>query len=76
MPKITIDGREVEVDAGATILDAAEKLGIEIPTMCFLRGHEATTSCMVCVVKVTGADALVPACGTPVRDGMQMGLAA
>ena len=47
MPKITIDGREVEVDAGATILDAAEKLGIEIPTMCFLRGHEATTSCMV-----------------------------
>ena len=72
MPKITIDGREVEVDAGATILDAAEKLGIEIPTMCFLRGHEATTSCMVCVVKVTGTDALVPACGTPVRDGMQI----
>ena len=72
MPKIAIDGREVEVDAGATILDAAEKLGIEIPTMCFLRGHEATTSCMVCVVKVAGADAMVPACGTPVRDGMQI----
>ncbi|UCD52810.1 MAG: (2Fe-2S)-binding protein [Phycisphaerales bacterium] len=72
MPKITIDGRDVEVDAGATILDAAEKLGIDIPTMCFLRGHEATTSCMVCVVKVTGADALVPACGTPVGDGMQI----
>lgn len=72
MPKITIDGREVEVDAGATILDAAEKLGIAIPTMCFLRGHEATTSCMVCVVKVAGAAALVPACGTPVRDGMQI----
>jgi len=72
MPKITIDGREVEVDAGATILDAAEKLGIEIPTMCFLRGYEATTSCMVCVVKVAGAEALVPACGTPVRDGMQI----
>ena len=72
MPKITIDGREVEMDAGATILDAAEKLGIEIPTMCFLRGHEATTSCMVCVVKVVGANGLVPACGTPVRDGMQI----
>ena len=70
MPKITIDGREVEVDAGATILAAAEKLGITIPTMCFLRGHEPTTSCMVCVVKVTGSGALVPACGTPVRDGM------
>lgn len=72
MPRMTIDGREVEVDAGATVLDAAEKLGIEIPTMCYLRGHEATTSCMVCVVKVVGANGLVPACGTPVRDGMQI----
>ena len=72
MPQITIDGREVQVDAGATILDAAEKLGIKIPTMCHLRGHEATTSCMVCVVKVEGAASFVPACGTPVRDGMQV----
>jgi len=72
MPKITIDGREVQVDAGATVLDAAEKLGIEIPTMCYLRGHEATTSCMVCVVKVAGSNGLVPACGTPVRDGMEV----
>jgi ferredoxin len=72
MPKITIDGREVEVSAGATILDAAEKLGISIPTMCHLRGHEATTSCMVCVVKVAGANGLVPACGAIVRDGMQV----
>ncbi|MBN2128374.1 MAG: (2Fe-2S)-binding protein [Sedimentisphaerales bacterium] len=70
MPKITIDGRDIEVDAEATILDAAERLGIEIPTMCYLRGHEPTTSCMVCVVKVAGAGSLVPACGTPVRDGM------
>lgn len=72
MPKPTIDGREVEVGPGATILDAAGKLGIEIPTMCHLRGHEATTSCMVCVVKVVGSPGLSPACGTPVRDGMQI----
>ncbi|MEN6574877.1 MAG: 2Fe-2S iron-sulfur cluster-binding protein [Phycisphaerales bacterium] len=72
MPKITIDGREVQVDAGATILDAAEKLGISIPTMCHLHGHEATTSCMVCVVKVAGVNGLVPACGASVRDGMQV----
>jgi ferredoxin len=72
MPKITIDGREVEVDAGATILSAAEKLGISIPTMCCLRGREATTSCMVCVVKVVGVNGLVPACGAIVRDGMQV----
>ncbi len=72
MPKIMIDNREVEVQAGATILDAAQKLGISIPTMCFLRGHEATTSCMVCVVKLAGANGLVPACGTLVRDGMRV----
>jgi ferredoxin len=72
MPRITIDGREVQVDAGTTILDAAGKLGIVIPTMCHLRGHEATTSCMVCVVKVAGVNGLVPACGTLVRDGMQV----
>lgn len=72
MPKITIDGREIEVDAGATILEAAERLGIEIPTMCFLRDREATTSCMVCVVKVAGATGLLPACGTIVQEGMQV----
>ena len=72
MPKITIDGRQVQVDAGATILDAAEKLGIAIPTMCHLRGYEAKTSCMVCVVKVAGANGLVPACGTLVCDGMEV----
>ncbi len=72
MPKITIDGREVEVSAGETILDAAEKFGISIPTMCHLRGHEAATSCMVCVVKVAGVNGLVPACGALVRDGMQV----
>jgi ferredoxin len=72
MPKITIDNREVEVEAGTTILDAAQKLGIAIPTMCFLRGHEATTSCMVCVVKLAGANGLVPACGTVAREGMRV----
>ncbi len=72
MPRVTIDGREVEAEAGATILDAAAKLGVSIPTMCHLRGHEATTSCMVCVVKVAGAGGLVPACGTTVRDGMRV----
>jgi ferredoxin len=72
MPKVIIDNREVEVQAGATILDAAQKLGISIPTMCYLRGHEAATSCMVCVVKLAGANGLVPACGTIVRDGMRV----
>jgi ferredoxin len=72
MPKLTIDDREVAVDDGATILDAAKKLGIEIPTMCFLEGYEPATSCMVCIVKVDGLDGLVPACATIARDGMRV----
>ena len=72
MPKLFIDNREVEVDKGATILDAADKLGIEIPTMCFLKDYKPSTSCMVCVVKVNGLDNLVPACGTVVKDDMRV----
>jgi len=72
MPKLFIDNREVEVDNDATILDAAGKLGIEIPTMCFLKDYKPSTSCMVCVVKVNGLDNLVPACGTVAKDGMRV----
>ncbi|MHC4086184.1 MAG: 2Fe-2S iron-sulfur cluster-binding protein [Planctomycetota bacterium] len=72
MPKLTIDNHQVEVNDGATILDAADKLGIEIPTMCFLKGYKASTSCMLCVVKVNGSDKLLPACGTIAQNGMKV----
>jgi NADPH-dependent glutamate synthase beta subunit-like oxidoreductase len=72
MPKLKIDNREVEVADGATIFQAAEKLGIEIPTMCFLKGYKPSTSCMACVVKVDGSDNLVPACGAIAKDGMRV----
>ena len=72
MPRIVIDSLEVEVDAGGTILDAAAKLGIEIPSMCFLRECEPSTSCMVCVVKLLNHNSVVPACATVVEDGMQI----
>ena len=72
MPKLFIDNREVEVNDGATILDAAGKLGIEIPTICFKKGYQPSTSCMVCVVKVEGLDSFVPACGTVVAEGMRV----
>ena len=72
MPKLIIDSREVVVQDGSTILDAAEKLGIKIPTMCFLAGYKASTSCMVCVVKVEHLLLLVPACGTMAKEGMKV----
>ena len=70
--RVKIDNREIEVAAGSTILDAAEKLGIEIPTMCFMKGCEALTSCMVCLVEVAGREDFLPACGTIVEDGMSI----
>jgi ferredoxin len=70
MPLLTIDNQKVEVNDGATILDAANKLGIHIPTMCFFDGYEPSTSCMVCIVKVEGMANFVPACATIAQQGM------
>lgn len=70
MPKLAIDGKTVEVEPGATILLAARKLGMEIPTLCYAQGREPLTSCLVCVVKLEGTDGLVPACATKAQDGM------
>ncbi len=70
MPTLCIDDRQVEVPEGATILDAARKLGIEIPTLCFREGCEPSTSCMVCVVKVKNPDRFVASCGARAGEGM------
>ena len=72
MPKITIDGHEVEVPPGATILDAARKLGIDVPALCFLEGYAPSTSCLACTVKLLGSNRLVPSCATQAVDGMQI----
>ena len=68
MFSLTIDNREIEVEEGSTILHAARKLGISIPTLCFRDGCDPSTSCMVCVVKAN--DRIVPSCATVARDGM------
>ncbi len=70
MPKISIDQREVEVPPGATILAAARKLGIDIPTLCFFDDFKPATSCLVCLVKLRDPDRLVPSCATLAADGM------
>ncbi|KPK79824.1 MAG: hypothetical protein AMJ81_12730, partial [Phycisphaerae bacterium SM23_33] len=72
MPRLSIDNREVQVPEGATILDAARKAGVDIPALCFLEGHPAGTSCMVCVVRVNGQEALTPSCATPAQEGMRV----
>ena len=72
MPRLIIDNREIDVNSGVTIMDAAEKLGIKIPAMCFLKGCEPATSCMLCVVKVNGIESLLPACATIAEEGMKV----
>ncbi len=69
MPRIQIDNKPVDVPDGATVLDAARELGIEIPTLCFRDGCSPLTTCMVCLVRVAGRDQYLPACGTPAIDG-------
>jgi ferredoxin len=72
MPSVLIDKQRVEVPEGATILDAARKLGLDIPTLCYLEGYEPSTSCMVCLVKIKGQERLVPSCATRVEAGMEV----
>ncbi len=68
MPKLTIDGKEISVPEGSTLLDAAEQLGIDIPHLCFLKGEKPSTSCFACVVKQDGK--VVPSCATTASEGM------
>jgi NADPH-dependent glutamate synthase beta subunit-like oxidoreductase/ferredoxin len=70
MVKLTIDNRPVEAPVGTTILEAAAKVGIRIPTLCHLAGREPATSCFVCVVQIEGRRELSPACATRVVAGM------
>ena len=71
MISLTIDRQPVTVPAGSTVLDAAHRLGITIPTLCHLPGWpDHKPSCMVCAVRIGDATRLSPACATRVLDGM------
>lgn len=72
MPRISIDNRNIEVPAGTTILAAARGLGIDIPTLCYLEGCKAQTTCMVCLVKLQPSGQAVPSCATIVQEGMRI----
>lgn len=72
MVKLLIDGRPVEVPEGTTILAAAKKLGLRIPTLCYLEGINEIGACRVCVVELKGSHKLVTSCNTVVQDGMEV----
>lgn len=72
MPRLTINGIEVEVDAGATVLDAARRAGADVPTLCHYENTGPQTACMLCVVRDVAADRLVLSCSLPAADGMEI----
>ena len=69
---LTIDGKRAQIATGATILDAAEAVGIKIPTLCYLKKVSPTGACRICVVEVAGADKTMTACNTRAVDGMEI----
>ncbi|HOE26665.1 MAG TPA: FAD-dependent oxidoreductase [bacterium] len=69
---LTIDGRGVTARRGETILDAARRAGVHIPTLCHDRKLEPYASCWICVVKVKGERRFRPACSTPAVEGMEV----
>ncbi len=69
---IEIDGRPLEIESGSTIMEAANQLGIPIPHFCYHKKLSIAANCRMCLVQVEKAPKPLPACATPVTDGMKV----
>ena len=72
MINLKINNIPVSVEPGTTILEAARQLGINIPTLCYLKDINEIGACRICTVEVKGAKGLLPACVYPVNEGMEV----
>jgi NADH-quinone oxidoreductase subunit G len=70
MPKITINGIELDVDDGLNVIQAAAVAGIEIPHFCYHPSLSVVAQCRQCLVEVEGVPKVLPACNAIVRDGL------
>lgn len=70
MPKLTINGQEVELPAGTNLIEAAKTIGNEIPHFCYHPGLSVAGNCRMCLVEIEKAPKLQIACNTTVADGM------
>ena len=70
MPKLTIDGVEIDVPAGTSVLQACEELGIEIPRFCYHDRLSVPANCRMCLVEMEKAPKLIASCAMPVGEGM------
>ena len=69
---LTIDGKQISAEKGASVLQAATEAGIKIPTLCHLEGVYDVGACRLCLVEVKGINKLLPACTTRVAEGMEV----
>ena len=74
MVSLTIDGKTVEVPEGSTVLEAAQKVGIEIPTLCYHKALEPYGACRLCLVELVRSwgSQIVASCGYPAQDGLEV----
>ncbi len=72
MLKISVDGKEVEVPHGSTVMDATHKLGVYVPHFCYHKKLSIAANCRMCLVEIEKAPKPLPACATPVTDGMKV----
>jgi len=72
MVNLKIDGQKLSVKKGTTLMEAAEKIGINIPHLCYLEGINDIGACRVCVVENAGTDKLLASCNTMAEEGMDI----
>lgn len=72
MINLKINDKSVSIEEGKTILQAANSVGVKIPTLCYLKDINAIGSCRICLVSVKGSNKLVASCVTPVSEGMEV----
>lgn len=72
MFEINVNGRTVQAKEGDTILQALERIGINVPTLCHMKGLPPSGACRICVVECEGMRGLIPSCSYPVTNGMKI----
>ncbi len=72
MAQIEIDGKKIEVEHGTMIIEAADKIGIWIPRFCYHKKLTIAANCRMCLVEVEKSGKPLPACATPITDGMKI----
>ncbi len=72
MVNVKIDGRDVQVEEGLNLIEAAEKAGVHIPNLCYIKGMKGIGACRLCLVELEGGRAPIIACNTRVKEGMSV----